>query len=155
MQNLENLLNLSDNSLISLLNARGAEQENLWEFARQKRKQKFGNIVFLRGLISFSNVCRRSCQYCQARNGNNINRCQLKLNEIMDCIDFIWNNDITSVILKSGEMPDDFFKEYLISIINKIKNKHDRIHIILPNHLNISIFSNLFDTLILGVQKSS
>ena len=38
--------------------------------AVKKRKEIYGNTVFIRGLIEISNICKNDCLYCGIRCGN-------------------------------------------------------------------------------------
>ena len=56
---------LSDEELFFLLqNINSAERMQLYTVARDKKKEVYGKGIFLRGLLEFSNHCRRNCQYC-------------------------------------------------------------------------------------------
>lgn len=122
------------NELIRVLNFQGKEQEELWLTARNIRNNTIGNKVYLRGLIEFSNICRKNCLYCGIRSGNtNVKRYRLSIDEIMECVDFIWNKNIPSIVLQSGELINDEFKEYLMNIIKAIKAKYPKIIITLSS----------------------
>ena len=120
--------------LIEILNYEGQEQNELWQTAREIRNQTVGNKVYLRGIIEFSNICRKNCLYCGIRSGNsNVQRYRLSIEDIMECTDFIIQNNIPSIVLQSGEIVNDEFKEYLIDIIKTIKNKYPKIMITLSS----------------------
>jgi len=36
------------------------------------RSQVFGDTVYIRGIIEFSNICRNNCHYCGIRRDNNL-----------------------------------------------------------------------------------
>ena len=46
--------------------------EELFQKADKIRKEKVGDNVHLRGLIEFSNICKRSCKYCGLRSADNL-----------------------------------------------------------------------------------
>lgn len=52
--------------VVEALQARGSDQNDLFEAARQFR----GDKVFLRASIELSNHCRQNCAYCGMRRGN-------------------------------------------------------------------------------------
>ena len=116
--------------LIKILNSEEQEQKELWRSAREIRNKTIGDKVYLRGIIEFSNICRKNCLYCGIRSGNsNVKRYRLSIEDIMECTDFIMQNNIPSIVLQSGELVNDDFKEYLIDIIKTIKNKYPKIMI--------------------------
>ena len=50
------------------------------------RKQYYGDKVFTRGLIEFTNYCKNNCYYCGIRNGNrHVDRYRLTEDEILEC----------------------------------------------------------------------
>ena len=58
----------------------------LAEKAVKKRKEVYGNDVYIRGLIEISNICKNDCHYCGIRAGNkNCERYRLTEEEILSC----------------------------------------------------------------------
>ena len=58
------LLNYNNDYLIDILNLTGEKQQELWNKAVEIRNKNVGNKVYIRGLIEFSNICRKNCLYC-------------------------------------------------------------------------------------------
>lgn len=134
----DNLLDLSNNDLIKILNYKGDEQKQLWNYSKKIKNDILGNKIYIRGLIEFSNICQKNCLYCGIRNGNDkVKRYRLTIDEIMECVDFTVNNKIQSIVLQSGELESEGFKDYLREIIRTIKSKYD--------FLNITLSSGEFD----------
>ena len=98
--------------------------EYAFEKARQVSLQHFGNKVFARGLIEFTNYCKNNCYYCGIRAGNKkAARYRLTKEEILTCCDI--GNDLRfkTFVLQGGE--DAFFTdEKLLEIITAIKEKY-------------------------------
>ena len=62
---------------------RWIEDESLTEDLNKKadaiRREIYGNKVFVRGLIEFSNICKNDCYYCGIRKSNDkVERYRLK-----------------------------------------------------------------------------
>ena len=55
--------NLSDGELKELLDRKESDQ-SLFAAADRKRREIYGDEVYLRGLIEFTNHCRNNCYYC-------------------------------------------------------------------------------------------
>lgn len=93
----------------------------LFRAADRLRKQTMGDAVYLRGIIEFSNYCRRNCYYCGIRSGMpGISRYRMKPDEIIDCAVRVWDQGCTTVVLQSGEDPW-FTVERLEMIVRGIK----------------------------------
>ena len=60
--------------------------EYLFELARKLQKQHFGNRIYTRGLIEFTNYCKNNCLYCGIRRDNReADRYRLTLEQILEC----------------------------------------------------------------------
>lgn len=56
-----------------------------------KLEKYLGDEVHLRGLIEFTNICKRNCMYCGLRRDNkNLNRYRLSHEEIIDFAKSRW-----------------------------------------------------------------
>jgi len=60
---------LTDEELAALLNAADYD-DRLFAEADLVRRQVYGDTVFVRGLIEFTNYCKNDCYYCGIRAGN-------------------------------------------------------------------------------------
>ena len=61
----------SREELIFLLeNITESEREALRKAARQTANERFGNKIYIRGLIEFTSVCKNDCLYCGLRRSN-------------------------------------------------------------------------------------
>ena len=61
-------------------------RELLAERALELRKKYYGDKVYTRGLIEFTNYCKNNCYYCGIRRGNrNAKRYRLTEEEILAC----------------------------------------------------------------------
>ena len=88
--------------------------------ARRLADEFFGRQVFLRGLIEFSNNCRRDCLYCGLRASNRrLERYRLTADEIVAQARLIKANDVPTVVLQSGEDPG-FRVPELCAIVRRI-----------------------------------
>ena len=104
------------------------EIESLQEYLREKAYIKshkiFGNKVYMRGLIEFSNYCKNDCIYCGIRKSNkNAQRYRLSKDDILECCDEGYKLGFRTFVLQSGE--DMFFtKKRIVDITSSIKNKY-------------------------------
>lgn len=94
------------------------------KIARRIREEQFGNRVFVRGLIEFTNYCKNDCYYCGIRRSNrNVDRYRLTLEQILECTDIGYELGFRTYVLQGGE--DAYFTdERIIEIIKAVKEKH-------------------------------
>ena len=123
---LEKILNkneFSKNDVCDLLKLTASNDlQKLQHRANEILLSNVSNDVFIRGLIEFSNYCVCDCCYCGIRKSNiNIERYQLTVAEIIDCINFAKEVNFAAVVLQSGERNDAQFIDYLLEIIKAIK----------------------------------
>jgi biotin synthase len=94
------------------------------EKARAIAKTHFGNKVYTRGLIEFSNYCKNDCYYCGIRKSNlNVCRYRLSKEDIMSCCDQGYQLGFRTFVLQGGE-DLKYSDEDLVEIITCIKNKY-------------------------------
>lgn len=92
----------------------------LSEEAVRIRKQYYGDKVYTRGLIEFTNYCRNDCYYCGIRRGNgNASRYRLTKEEILACCENGYGLGFRTFVLQGGEdlwYTDDRLEEIIRSI---------------------------------------
>ncbi len=105
------LLEDESDEVLSFLNERAAYVS----------KKTYGNKVYIRGLIEFTNYCRNDCYYCGIRRSNcNAERYRLTDEQILDCCETGYKLGFRTFVLQGGE--DGFFSdEKIVGIIKKIK----------------------------------
>ncbi len=109
--------------LVDLLGCTGEEALALYAAADRVRQAHMGDEVFLRGIIEFSNHCRRSCDYCGIRGPNReVKRYRMTAEEIVETAIHAGQLGNTTVVLQSGEDPW-FTCERLIEILREIKRR--------------------------------
>ena len=87
------------------------------------RKQYYGDKVFTRGLIEFTNYCKNNCYYCGIRNGNcHVDRYRLTEDEILECCQTGYELGYHTFVLQGGEDPY-YHDERMEHIIRAVKNQ--------------------------------
>ena len=110
----------SRNEIIDILKD-DKQNEWLFSYADNVRKEYVGNEVHLRGLIEFSNICKCNCKYCGLRCENkSVQRYRMQPEEILECAKHATDIGFKTIVLQSGEDPF-FTKERLCEIIKEIK----------------------------------
>ena len=116
---------LQDKDFRALLTSLTKEEEQLlYQEADRVRRQHYGNTVYLRGLIEFSNFCRNDCLYCGLRRSNkNCERYRLTRDQILRCADDGYGLGFRTIVLQSGEDPY-YTDEMICDIVSSIKKQH-------------------------------
>ena len=74
--------------------------------AREEALARFGNKIFIRGLIEITNRCRNNCYYCGIRKeSRNIARYELTQEEILECCREGYRWGFRTFVLQGGEAP--------------------------------------------------
>lgn len=109
--------------LVPLLSCSEGDAPRLYAAADRVRSECVGDEVHLRGLIEFSNHCRRNCRYCGLRRDNRkLDRYRLNPEDIVAAALNAEGLGYRTVVLQSGE--DLWFTAgRLAEIIREIKEK--------------------------------
>ncbi len=96
-------------------------RERLQREALHLRRRYYGNEVYIRGLIEFTNICKNDCLYCGIRKSNpDITRYRMSEDEIMSCCAAGYELGFRTFVLQGGE--DAYFTdERLCAIVRRIK----------------------------------
>ena len=109
--------------LLSLTDRHDLEQ--LYRLADQVRQKYVGEEIHLRGLIEFSNYCRKNCRYCGIRRDNRqLTRYRMTIDEICETVREAASAGYRTVVLQSGE--DLYYTvERLVEMLHRIKKEAD------------------------------
>ena len=122
IQKLKETHNLSREEWISLIaNRSDLLADELFAEARKVRQQSYGNTIYIRGLIEFTNHCKNDCFYCGIRKSNgNAERYRLSKEEILSCCKTGYALGFRTFVLQGGE--DGYFTDKrLCDIVSSIK----------------------------------
>ena len=122
---LERENNLSDEEFLTLLACEDRTAlDHLAKRGGAVREKKYGNRVFVRGLIEISSYCKNNCLYCGIRRDNKkAQRYRLSEEEILSCCENGYELGFRTFVMQGGE--DSFYTdEFLCGIIKKIKAKY-------------------------------
>lgn len=97
--------NITKEQLTLILNTKDAELEDyLMESARETARQVYGNKIYMRGLIEFTNYCRNNCYYCGIRRENRqAERYRLTEEQILSCCQNGYRLGFRTFVLQGGE----------------------------------------------------
>lgn len=99
------------------------DKEYLIQRAHETRMKVYGSKVFMRGLVEFTNYCKRNCVYCGIRSSNkNSDRYRLSLEDIMSACEEGNRLGYKTFVLQGGE--DDYYTdEKIVDIVSEIKDR--------------------------------
>ncbi len=96
----------------------------LREEAFRLRTLHFGNTVYVRGLIEFTNICKNDCLYCGIRKSNKtVARYRLSKENILSCCEQGHALGFRTFVLQGGEDPY-LTDAVLTDIISEIKQRY-------------------------------
>jgi biotin synthase len=100
------------------------DREELYTYALKIKQKYYGNKVYLRGLIEFSNICRQDCLYCGIRVSNTkVQRYRLTPEEILACCGQGYKLGYRTFVLQSGE--DLWYtEEMLVELLQAIRKTY-------------------------------
>lgn len=92
--------------------------------AREIAVSHFGNKIFFRGIIEYTNNCRNNCYYCGIRRGNTeLSRYRMNLEEILSCCEAGYEWGFRTFVLQGGEDPY-YTDEKMVEIISAIHQNY-------------------------------
>lgn len=98
--------------------------DHLALYADRIRRRIYGNEVYIRGLIEFTNYCKNDCYYCGIRHGNiKAVRYRLSKEEILNCCSEGYDLGFRTFVLQGGE--DGYYTDLLLcDIVSSINQKY-------------------------------
>jgi len=92
--------------------------------ALEVRHKAYGNRVFFRGLIEFTNYCKNDCYYCGiGRSQSRVHRYRLSDEEILSCCRTGEKLGYHSFVLQGGEDPS-YTDDHMCAIIRMIRGAY-------------------------------
>ncbi len=115
---------LSKSEFTELINSGDKYREKLRALAEKLRRENYGDDIYIRGLIEFTNYCKQNCFYCGIRRDNlNCRRYRLTSDDIMSCCRQGYELGFRTFVLQGGE--DAYFNDDRIcEIISAVKGKY-------------------------------
>ncbi len=87
-------------------------------------RKHFGNRIYTRGLIEFTNYCRNDCYYCGIRRSNQkALRYRLSEEDILHCVTTGYSLGFRTFVLQGGE-DIHYSDENIVTLIKTIKSKY-------------------------------
>lgn len=91
---------------IDELQARGRAQEAFHAQAEGVARERFGNEVFVRGVVEVSNYCRENCHYCGMRRDNrDLTRYRAQVDQLAELLVHHCPSSVRELDIQAGEDP--------------------------------------------------
>lgn len=116
--------NLPKEKLLLLLDNMNEEDKNyLFKMSLKIKEKVYGDKIYMRGLIEFTNYCKRNCVYCGIRSENiKADRYRLTVEQIMECCTVGEKLGYKTFVLQGGEDPF-YTDDKIVEIIKEIKKE--------------------------------
>lgn len=116
---------LTRGELITLIKERDEENASyLASLAREEAVKIYGNGVFPRGLVEFTNYCKNNCYYCGIQGSNqHANRYRLSKDEILSACENGYQLGYRSFVLQGGEDPH-YSDNVMVPIVSEIRKRY-------------------------------
>lgn len=115
---------LDHGDFVALLNGNCRKLRQILAAEADKQRRKyFGNRIYIRGLIEFTNYCKNNCLYCGIRCANqNVDRYRLTKEDILLCCADGYDLGFRTFVLQGGEDPyyTDDRMEDIVSAIHSL-----------------------------------
>ena len=113
---------LSDEALSALISS-SEINDDLFSSADKIRRRVYGDEVYIRGLIEFTNYCKNDCFYCGIRRSNkNSARYRLSEEDILSCCEEGYSLGFRTFVLQGGE--DSYYNDKRIcEIVSAIRER--------------------------------
>ena len=116
---------LTRGEFITLIKERDEENASyLASLAREEAVNIYGNGVFPRGLVEFTNYCKNNCYYCGIQGSNqHANRYRLSKDEILSACENGYQLGYRSFVLQGGEDPH-YSDDVMVPIVSEIRKRY-------------------------------
>ncbi len=121
---LEATSRLTKEEWIALIENRNPDiAQYLFAKARNWQQKYFGNQIYTRGLIEFTNYCKNDCYYCGIRRSSqSAERYRLTKEQIMECCETGYKLGFRTFVLQGGE--DGWFTQQKLEEIVRVIKKN-------------------------------
>lgn len=122
---IKNIREFNDDELKQLIEYDESINQDLIKAADAVRREYYGDKVYLRGLIEFTNYCKNDCYYCGIRCSNKkANRYRLSKEEILSSCKEGYELGYRTFVLQGGE-DGHYTDEIICDIVSSIRSKYE------------------------------
>jgi biotin synthase len=108
------------------------EQDALFKLSREKRDKAFPErSVEVRSVLEISNICKQGCNFCSMGEKMSIKKYTIEESTLLSLMDYLYQKGRRVILLQSGENNDQKYIDMVSRCVEKIKNIHSDLLIIL------------------------
>jgi len=97
--------------------------EALFVHAETVSKKYFGESVYQRAIVEFSNVCENDCGYCGIRKYQKVKRYSMTKDEVLDVAMKAFNFNMGTLMMQSGELHTPQRFQFIKDCVNEIRTR--------------------------------
>ncbi len=110
----------SKSDILDILQARGDPQKQLFQSARDIRREYFGDKALLRGVVEITSMCKVDCAYCPMASSNrNLARYKMSPDLLLAIAQDMKNEGLDRILIQGGEIRQT--TELVASVLPQIK----------------------------------
>jgi len=145
------VLNLTADQIHGILEATTNEpgtknselNDALFAHAESVSRRFFGDKVYQRGIVEFSNVCENDCGYCGIRKYQpNVHRYSMSKEEILDVAMKAFDLKMGTLMLQSGELKTPRRLSFVNDVVREIRRKTILADLMRKNDLTEALLTN-------------
>ncbi len=114
---------MKKSEIIKSIGFKGDNANKLRNKANSITEKIYGNRIFIRGIIEFSNKCIKDCSYCGIRKSIKMKRYEMDYKTIMMLVKSAVEAGYKTIVLQSGEFP--VHDDMITDIIRESKKQLD------------------------------
>jgi len=97
-------------------------EKALFSYADAVTTKFFGDEIYYRGIVEFSNVCQNDCGYCGIRKHmHEVKRYTMPQEEVVEVARWAFNNHLGNLMLQSGELRTPQRNQYIEDVVKAVR----------------------------------
>lgn len=114
---------LTHDQLVRLVSSTDQKEMSLiHDAAGEVVKKIYGNKVYIRGIVEFSNACEKRCYYCGVTAYDD--KFVIPHKSILECTDYMYKVGYRNLVLQSGEITSEKRMHYIETLLHKIRDRY-------------------------------
>uniref|UniRef100_A0A6T8S9D1 Radical SAM core domain-containing protein n=1 Tax=Chlamydomonas leiostraca TaxID=1034604 RepID=A0A6T8S9D1_9CHLO len=104
-------------------------EKALFSYADGITTKFFGEEVYYRGIVEYSNVCQNDCGYCGIRKHmHDVKRYTMPVSEVVEVAKWAFENKLGNLMLQAGELRTEARNKYIEEMVRAVREATVRMH---------------------------